>query len=84
MFHYKPQELVPEDGSYDLEPAHNVNPPQLSSDAMRKQTRVKVDLITDHEMNRMLSNAMRRGMSMIRPRYSKENKSPNLHQQPGR
>ena len=65
--------MVTEEGNYELDPAHYVSAPQLSWDAMLKQTRVNLELITDPEMYRMLSNAMRGGVCMISGRYSKAN-----------
>ena len=41
---------------------------------MLKQTRVQLELITDPEMYRMLSNSMRGGICMISGPYSKANK----------
>ena len=46
----KPQQLVPEEGNYELDPAHYVSAPQHSWDAMLKQTRGQLELITDTEM----------------------------------
>ena len=43
---------------YELDPAPYVSAPQLSLGAMLKQTRVKVDRITDPEMERMYANSM--------------------------
>ena len=72
-FDIKPQLLVTEEGNYELDPAHYVSAPQLSWDAMLKQTRVQLELITDPEMYRMLANSMRGGICMISGRYSKAN-----------
>ena len=49
-FDIKPQLVVKEEGNYELDPAHYVSAPQLSWDAMLKQTRVQLELITDPEM----------------------------------
>ena len=49
-FDIKPQLLVTEDGNYELDPAQYVRAPQLSWDAMLKETRVQLELITDPEM----------------------------------
>ena len=64
-FDIKPQLVVVEEGNYELDPAHYVSAPQLSWDAMLKQTGCRLELITDPEMNRMLANSMRRGICMI-------------------
>ena len=72
-FDYKPQLLVTEEGNYELDPAHYVSAPQLSWDAMLKQTGVQLELISDPEMYRMLANSMRGGICMIRGRYFKGN-----------
>ena len=47
MVDIKPHLLVPEAGNYELDPAPYVCAPQLSWDAMLKQTRVQLELITD-------------------------------------
>ena len=73
MFDYKPQQLVTEEPNCELDPAHYVSAPQLSWDAMLKQTRVQLELITDPEMYRMLAISMRGGICMISGRYSKAN-----------
>ena len=73
MFDIKPQLLVIEDGNYELDPAHYVSASQLSWDAMLKQTRDQLELITDPEMYRMFANSMHGGICMISRRYSKAN-----------
>ena len=65
--------IVEEEGNYELDPAHYVSAPQLSWDAMLKQTKCTLELITDPEMYRMLANSMRGGICMISGRYSKAN-----------
>ena len=45
--------MATEEGNYELDPADYVSAPQLSWDAMLKQTRVNLELITDPEMYRM-------------------------------
>ena len=72
-FDIKPHLVVVEEVSYELDPALYVSAPQLSWDAMLKQTRCRLELIRDPEMYRMLANSMRGGISMIRGRYSKAN-----------
>ena len=72
-FDIKPQLVVTEEGNYELDPAHYVSAPQLSWDAMLKQTRVQLELITDPEMYRMLANSMLGGICMSSARYSKAN-----------
>ena len=62
-----------EEGNYEMDPAHYDSAPQLSWDAMLKQTRVNLELITDPEIYRMMSNAMRGGVCMKSGRYSKAN-----------
>ena len=72
-FDIKPQLVIVEEGNYELDPAHYVSAPQLSWDAMLKQTRCRLELIRDPEMYQMLANSMRGGICMISGRYSKAN-----------
>ena len=58
-FDIKPQLLVTKEGNYKLDPPHYVSAPQLSWEALLKQTRLQLELITDREMLRMLANSMR-------------------------
>ena len=44
---YKPQLLVTEERTYQLDPAHYVKAREISRDAMFKQTRVNMVLIID-------------------------------------
>ena len=69
----KPQLLVTEDSNYELDRANNVSAPQLSWDAILKQTRVKLKLTTEPEMYRLLANSMRGCICMITARYTKSN-----------
>ena len=62
-----------EEGNYEVDLGHSVIAPLLSWDAMLKQIRVNLELITDPEMYRMLWNAMPGGICMISGRYSKAN-----------
>ena len=73
IFDVKPKLMMVEEGNYELDPAHYVSAPQLSWDAMLKQTKCRLELITDPEMYRMLVNSMRGGICMISGRYSKAN-----------
>ena len=91
-FDIKPQLLVTEEGNYELDAAHYVSAPQLTWDAMLKQTGVHLELISDTEIYRMLANSMRGAIYIISGRYSKANnkymgtlrsqETQNLLQQP--
>ena len=59
--------------NYELDPAWYYTSPGLSCDAMLKNTRVKLDLLTDYEMLMMLEKGVRGGVSMISNRYAKAN-----------
>ena len=60
--------------TYQLDPAHYVSAPQLSWDAMLKCTEVKLQLISDAEMFRMIDAGMRGGVCMISKRYARAHK----------
>ena len=59
--------------NYGLDPAHYVSAPQLSWDAMLKNTECELQLISDPEMFRMLDKGIRGGICMISKRYAKAN-----------
>ena len=63
-----------EEGNYEQDPTPYVSETQLSWDNMLKQTRMKLELITDPEMYRILANSMRDGGWMISGRNWKANK----------
>ena len=56
-----------------LDLTHYVSEPQLTWDGMLKYTRVKLDLIFDHEMWRMIDSGMRGGICMISQRHARAN-----------
>ena len=59
--------------NYGLDPAQYVSSPQLSWDAMLKQTACKLDLISDPEMFRFVDPGIRGGISVITQRFAKAN-----------
>ena len=59
--------------NYELDPAHYVSAPQLAWDAMLKCIGVKLQLISDAEMFRMIDAGMRGGVAMISKRYARAN-----------
>ena len=56
-----------------LDPAHYVSSPGLSWDAMQKMTNVKLDLISDVDMQNFIEKGMRGGISTITHRYAQAN-----------
>ena len=56
-----------------LDPAHYVSSPGLSWDAMLKMTNVKLDLISDVEMQNFIEKGMRGGISTITHRHAVAN-----------
>ena len=58
---------------YGLDPAHYVSSPGLSWDAMQKMTGVKLDLISDVDMQNFIEKGMREGISTITHRYAVAN-----------
>ena len=55
---------------YDLDPAMYLTAPHFFWDAALKKTRVKLDLISDIEMYRMIEAGIRGGISMISHRHA--------------
>ena len=66
--------------NYRLDPAHYVNSPQLSWDAMVLNTGCALELISDPEMFHMMDNGLRGGVSMIIHRYARAN-NPEMEAQ---
>ena len=58
---------------YKLDPVHYLSSPGLAGDAMLKMTGVKLDLITDIDMENMVQMGMRGGISTIIHRHEKAN-----------
>ena len=58
---------------YKLDPTHYFSSPGLAWDAMLKMTNVKLDLITDIDMENMVQLGMRGGVSTIMHRHEKAN-----------
>ena len=56
---------------YSLDFCHYFNSPGLSSDAMLKMTKIKLDLISDVDMYLFIEKGMRGGISYISKRYCK-------------
>ena len=67
------RDICMDPATYQLDPAHYVSAPQLSWDAMLKCTEVKLQLISDAEMFRMIDAGMRGGVCMISKRYARAN-----------
>ena len=59
--------------NYVLCPSHYLRPPALSWDAMLNMTKVKLEIISNPDMYIFFEKGMRRGVSYIPDRYSKEN-----------
>lgn len=58
---------------YQLDPAHFITAPQLSFDAMMIHTGVKLELLNDLSMIRMIQSGIRGGIVMCSHRYVKAN-----------
>jgi len=58
---------------YGIDPAHYCSSPAVSWDAMLKMTGVKIELITDQEMFRMINGGMRGGLVSVVKRHAKAN-----------
>ena len=59
--------------NYGLDPAHYVSAPGLSWDAALKQTKVRLELLTDIDMHNLIDKGMIGGVSCICAQYSKAN-----------
>ena len=59
--------------SYKLDAAYYVSSPQLSWDAMMRNTGVKLELISDPAMFQMIDSGIRGGVAMITKRYAHAN-----------
>jgi len=58
---------------YGLDPAHYLTSPGLAWDAMLEMTKVKLDLISDIDMQLFIEKGLRGGISYIIHRYAKAN-----------
>ena len=58
---------------YGLDPCHYFSSPGLSWDAMLKMTKIKLDLISNIDMDLFIEKGMRGGISYIAKRHSKAN-----------
>ena len=58
---------------YELDPAHFLSTPGLAWQACLKNTRVKLELLTDNDMLMMIDKGIRGGICHAIHRYSKEN-----------
>jgi len=56
-----------------LDPCHYLTSPGLAWDAALKKTKVKLDLITDIDMQLFIEKGLRGGISYIAHRYAKAN-----------
>ncbi|KAL0809898.1 hypothetical protein ABMA28_002311 [Loxostege sticticalis] len=59
--------------NYDLDPAFYLTAPSLSFDAMLLKTKVKLELLSDLEMIRMIQKGIRGGICLCSKRYAKSN-----------
>jgi len=59
--------------NYDLDPAHYVSSPQLSSDSMLHLTDCNLTLVTDKAMYEMIDGGIRGGVCMISQRHATAN-----------
>jgi len=59
--------------NYGLDPTWYYTSPGLSWDAMLKCTKIKLQLISDHDMLLFIKNGIRGGKSMVSNRYEKAN-----------
>ena len=69
--HFRDTSMNPQ--RFQLDPAHFVSAPQMSWDAMLKITGVKLDLIYDPEMYKVIESGMRGGICMISKRFAQAN-----------
>ena len=58
---------------YELDPAHFLSAPGLAWQACLKNTRVKLELLTDNDTLMMIDKGIRGGICHAIHRYSKEN-----------
>lgn len=63
--------------NYSLDPAFYLTAPSISFDAMLLKTKVKLELITNLEMIRMIQKGIRGGICLCPKRYAKSN---NIYQ----
>ena len=56
---------------YGLEPCHYFSSPGLSWDAMRKMTKIELELKIDTDVHLFIEKGMRSGISYIAKRHSK-------------
>lgn len=59
--------------NYKLDPAFYITAPSLSFDAMLLKTKVKLELITDLEIYRLIQSGIRGGICLCSNRYAKAN-----------
>ena len=58
---------------YKLDPCHYITSPGLAWDAMLKMTNIRLDLISNVDMQLFIEKGMRGGISYISHRYAKAN-----------
>lgn len=59
--------------NYGLDPCHYVTSPSLSFDAMKKFTKIKLELMTDYDMTQFVIRNIRGGLSQCNVHHSKAN-----------
>ena len=59
--------------TYKLDPAHYLSAPQLSFDAALRETRMKLELVSDPRMFEMIDSGIRGGVAMISHRLAHAN-----------
>ena len=58
---------------YKLDQAYYFTSPGLSWDALLKKSKIKLELLTDHDKHLFIEYGMRGGISMVSTRYAKAN-----------
>ncbi len=64
---------------FELDLANYLSLPMLAKDIMLKESQVKMELISDHEMINLIRKNIRGGLSYVNTRYCDLDKMKNLH-----